>query len=170
MNRSKIALWDSCTELWSVVGWQIMSSVKGATIKTQFSPLCSCKTVVSVFVTTVFLHCVGSSRSTESFGAQETTSTSTSSPPLSWEQVPSSLKTLCYLQMRVWTIALCLLWVRQLVKDVAVMLRVVELTKSRNRQEGNSRADKNRWNIWSDFSGVTRKVGVERRNINQTLN
>lgn len=159
MQRSRMALWDSCTELWSVVGSQKMSSVKDAIIKSQFSPSRSCKTVASVFVTTVFLHCVGSSWSAESFGARETTSTSTSSPPSSWEQALSSLKTLCYLQTRVWTIALCQPWVRQLVNDVAVMLCMVELTKSRNRLEGNSRADKNRWNIWSDF------LDVESRNL-----
>lgn len=170
MHRSKISLWDSCMELWSVVGSQKMSSVKGAIIKSQFSPSCSCKTVASLFVTTIFLHCVGLSRSAESFGARETTSTSTSSPPSSWEQVLSSLKTLCYLQTRIWTIALCQLWVRLLVNDVAIMLHVVEFTKSRDRQEGNTRADKNRGNIWSDFPDVTRKVDVERRNINKTLN
>lgn len=165
MHRSKIALWDSCTELWLVGAWQKKLPVKGAIIKSQFSLSCSCKTVASVFVTIIFLHCVGSSRSAESLGARETTSTSTSSPPSSWEQAPSSLKTLCYLQTRVWTIAPCRPWVHQLVNDVAVMLRVVELTKSRNRQEGNSRIDTIRLNIWSDFPGVTRKVDVERRNL-----
>lgn len=126
----------SCDQWWV---HKKMSSVKGAIIKSQFSPLCSSKTVASLFVTTVFLHCVGSSQSAESFGAQETTYTSTSSPPSSWEQVPSSLKTLCYLQTRVWTIALCQPWVRQLVNDVAVMLRVVELTKKQTGGKQQSR-------------------------------
>lgn len=99
----------------------------------------------------------------ESSAAPGITSTSTCSPPSSWELALFSLKTLCCLLMRPWTTAPCPRWVLWLVNNVSIIKQIAtsavddDWVNNGHRQERGVKEGKTRGKLMNSICHLSAK-------------